>query len=99
MNAIPPVGGTRSPAAAVALAVHDALWESGDVEGRNLALERRYAGGRSDLLAAMAEELARLQVDVIVAAGRPAGEAARKARALGSALPQALLLRADEVIQ
>ena len=47
--------------------------------GKNILLEPRYAGGRADRLAAMAEELVRLKVDVILAGGQPAREAALRA--------------------
>src|SRR5262245_51872495 len=46
-----------------------ALRELGYVEGQNLAIEYRYAGGRDDQLPALATELVRLKVDVIVVAG------------------------------
>jgi putative tryptophan/tyrosine transport system substrate-binding protein len=55
------------------------LREAGYVEGENIVIERRYADGRPDRLAAMAAELVRLKVDVILAAGQPSREAARKA--------------------
>ena len=51
----------------------------GYVEGENIVIERRYADGRPDRLAAMADELVRLKVDVILAGGQPSREAARKA--------------------
>jgi putative ABC transport system substrate-binding protein len=57
----------------------EGLREAGYVVGRNIALEPRYADGRADRLAAMAEELVRLKVDVILAGGQPAREAARRA--------------------
>ena len=57
------------------------LREGGYVEGQNIVIERRYAGGNGALLAASAAELVRLKVDAIVAGGQPAREAARKATA------------------
>lgn len=45
------------------------LAELGYVEGRNLVVERRYAGGAIDKLPALARELAALKLDVIVAIG------------------------------
>ena len=48
-------------------------------EGRNILIERRYADGRPDRLAAMAAELVRMQVDVILTAGQPPREAVRQA--------------------
>jgi len=55
------------------------LREAGYVEGQNIAIERRYADGDAGRLAASAQELVRLKVDVILAGGQPAREAARKA--------------------
>jgi putative ABC transport system substrate-binding protein len=51
----------------------------GWIEGKNLVVERRYTGGRSDHLKALAEELTRLKVEVIVAEGTLAGLAAKNA--------------------
>jgi len=55
------------------------LHELGYVEGQNILIERRYADGRPERLAAMAEELVRMKVDVILAGGQPPREAAREA--------------------
>ncbi len=57
------------------------LREAGYVEGENIVIERRYADGDPDKLAAMAAELVRLKVDVLLAGGQPPREAARKATA------------------
>ena len=57
------------------------LREGGYVEGQNVVIERRYAGGDAVLLAALAAELVRLKVDAILAGGQAAREAARKATA------------------
>src|SRR5215813_8499202 len=58
----------------------DGLRETGYVEGRNLAIEYRWAEGQNDRLPALAAELVRRQVSVIVTAGStPATLAARKA--------------------
>jgi ABC-type uncharacterized transport system substrate-binding protein len=46
-----------------------ALRELGYVEGQNIATEYRYAEGKLDRLPALAAELVRLNVDIIVAAG------------------------------
>jgi putative ABC transport system substrate-binding protein len=54
--------------------------ELGYVEGKNLVVEWRFADSNSERLSGMAEELVRLNVDVIVAAGgAPAIGAAQKA--------------------
>ena len=60
-------------------AFEQSLRALGYVEGQSIAIERRYADGRADRLAALADELVRLKVDVILAGGQPAREAARKA--------------------
>jgi putative ABC transport system substrate-binding protein len=55
------------------------LRELGWVEGRNIAIEFRYAEGRADRLPGLAEELVRLKVDVITAVPTPAAQAAKNA--------------------
>ncbi|MSQ71519.1 MAG: ABC transporter substrate-binding protein [Betaproteobacteria bacterium] len=55
------------------------LRELGYVEGRNLSFEWRFAHNQPELLAPLAAELARLNVDVIVTMGSPATLAAQKA--------------------
>src|SRR5262245_9469055 len=45
------------------------LNQTGYIEGRNLVIEYRWAGNQADRLPALAAELVRLQVTVIVAAG------------------------------
>jgi len=51
----------------------------GYIVGKNLVIERRSAGGRADLLAAMAVELASLKVEAIVAVATQSTAAAQKA--------------------
>jgi putative ABC transport system substrate-binding protein len=60
-------------------AFHDGLRETGYVEGRNLTIEYRWAEGRNDRLPALAAELVRRQVTVIVSTSTPAVLAARTA--------------------
>src|SRR6266550_4966685 len=55
------------------------LRELGYVEGQNFVLEGRYYGDRIERLPALAAELVQLKVDVIVAGGPPAPEAAHRA--------------------
>ena len=50
-------------------AIRLALRELGYVEGQNIAIEYRYAEGKFDRLPALAAELVRLKVDIIVVAG------------------------------
>ena len=60
-------------------AVKEGLRELGYVEGKNIVIEWRQAEGKLDRLAAFADELVRLKVDVILSAGSTATRAARKA--------------------
>jgi putative ABC transport system substrate-binding protein len=55
------------------------LRDIGLVDGQNVVIEPRVASGRADLLAAYADELIRLPVEVIVAVGSAATLAARNA--------------------
>ena len=53
--------------------------ELGWVEGRNFALEYRWAGGSTERLSELANELVRLKVDVIVSHNTPGPLAAKQA--------------------
>jgi putative ABC transport system substrate-binding protein len=55
------------------------LRDLGWMEGQNLIVERRFANGRTDLLRPLAEELVRLKVEIIVAEGTIATQAAKNA--------------------
>jgi putative ABC transport system substrate-binding protein len=62
-------------------AFRETLRELGYVEGRNIALEYRWADGRYDRLPGLTTELVRLQVDVIFSAwSTPVALATKKAR-------------------
>ena len=50
-------------------AFRQGLRELGYVEGKNIVIEYRYAEGKRDRLPALAAELVRLNVDIIVSAG------------------------------
>ena len=60
-------------------AFRQGLRELGYVEGKNIVIEWRYAEGKLDRLPALAAELVRLKVDVIVTAGPTATRAAKEA--------------------
>lgn len=60
-------------------ALREGLRELGYREGRNILFEVRIAHGKPDPLDAMAAELVRLKVDVIVAFQTPAVQAAKRA--------------------
>jgi len=82
--------GYLSLEAPLSSAESDSLWATlrarGWVEGRNLVIERRYTNGRAELLQPMAEELVRLNVELIVANGTV------PSRSSGSALVKVMWL-------
>lgn len=57
----------------------EVLREIGYVEGQNLVVERRYAEGRPERLGALAAKLVQRRVDILVAVGAVAVQAAREA--------------------
>jgi putative ABC transport system substrate-binding protein len=69
----------RTPDGAPPRALREALRELGYVEGQNIVYEARFAEGKFERLPDLAMELVRLKVDVIVAQGGKATEAARQA--------------------
>jgi len=70
---------TRESVEQVHVAFLEALRQLGWVEGKNLVIEYRWADGRVDRLPALAAELVRLEVDLIVAPGTSAALAAKNA--------------------
>ncbi len=56
----------------------EGMRELGHVEGKNLAIEWRFADGKSERLPGFATELVNLKVDVIVTAGTAATSSAQK---------------------
>ena len=82
---VPRIGylGANSPAANVERieAFRQGLLELGYVEGKNIVIEWRSAEGTLDHLPALAAELVRLKVDVIVTGGSPTTRAAQEATA------------------
>jgi putative ABC transport system substrate-binding protein len=71
----------------------EGLRELGYVEGRNVTIEYRWGANAADL-PAMAADLARLKVDVIVSSGYPANKAAKDAT---STIPIVMATSGDAV--
>jgi putative ABC transport system substrate-binding protein len=97
--AMPLIGylSSRSPADATTLLVafQKGLGEAGYVEGQNLAIEYRWAEGQYDRLPALAADLVRLGVAVLVTTG---GEpSALAAKAATSAIPIVFTAGGDPV--
>jgi putative tryptophan/tyrosine transport system substrate-binding protein len=80
---VPRIGYLETTPSSTSSARHEAfrqgLRELGYVEGKNIVIEWRYAEGKLDRLPALAAELVRLKVDVIVTGGRTATHAAKEA--------------------
>ena len=72
------VAGPPTPEAATHKAFRQALSERGWIEGRNLALDFRWADNRYDRLPTLAAELVTLKPDVIFAVAAPAIRAAAR---------------------
>src|SRR5215469_5437061 len=72
-SAMPVIGylhsGSPSPYAHLVVAFHQGLKEAGAVEGKNVAIEYNWAEGRYDRLPALAADLVRRHVTLIVAQG------------------------------
>jgi putative ABC transport system substrate-binding protein len=74
------LGSLESPETRASLdAFRQGLRERGYVEGQNIVIEYRAADGKIERLPALATELARLKVDLIVAGSTPGARAARQA--------------------
>jgi len=75
-------------------AFRQGLREIGWIEGQNIVIEYRFAEGKFDRLPALAAELVRLRVDLIVAAPTPAAAAAKNAT---GTIPIVMTVVADPV--
>jgi putative ABC transport system substrate-binding protein len=73
------VGASPSASLARTDAFRQGLRELGHVERKNIVIEWRYAEGKSDRLPALAAELVRLKVDIIVSSGATPTRAAKEA--------------------
>jgi putative ABC transport system substrate-binding protein len=76
-------------------AFQQGLRELGYAEGKNVAIERRFADGKLDRLPDLATELVRLKVDIIVAAG--SNLAVRAAKQATSTIPIVIIIASDPV--
>ena len=73
---------TSSPETPWTAAFVQRLRELGWIEGRNIAIEYRWAEGRDERFAEIAAEFIRLKVDVILTYATPSSIAAKKATAV-----------------
>ena len=76
-------------------AFRQGLRELGYVEGKNIVIERRFAEGKLDRLPALAAELVRLKVDIIVSAGPVATRAAKEAT---NAIPIVMMTNEGDLV-
>ena len=88
------LGASTAAAAPWMDAFRQGLRELGYVEGKNVALEIRAGEAKPDRLSAMAAELVRLKVDIIVAGGSAAVHAVKEAT---STIPIVMRYDADPV--
>jgi putative tryptophan/tyrosine transport system substrate-binding protein len=89
-------GGSSDAFAYLLTAIRRGLRESGYIEGRNVAIEYRWAEYRNDRVPALAEDLVRQQVDVIVANGG-GGYVAKAAKAATATIPIVFTTNLDPV--
>lgn len=87
-------GGSPKSHAKVLEAFREGLREHGWVEGRNIALELRWAEGDMTRVPALAEELVRTKPDVILTAAQPVNLAMKKAT---STIPIVMAAGSDPV--
>jgi putative tryptophan/tyrosine transport system substrate-binding protein len=87
--------GARSAASGTGLArLRQELRALGYVEGKNIVFDSRYADNQLDRLPALADELVRIKVDVLVAADTPEALAAKNAT---KTIPTGFVIGGDPV--
>ena len=79
-------------------ALGQGLKELGYFEGANLAVDRRYADGRAERLAALAAELVKSRPDVICAPTTPAAHAVKEAAAAASSPVPIVIISASDPV-
>jgi putative ABC transport system substrate-binding protein len=89
-------GGAADPSGEIRQAFREGLRDLGWIEGQNILVEERYANGQYDRLPALAAELVKLNVHVIVATSTPEIRAARQAT---STIPIVMVIGADPVAE
>jgi putative ABC transport system substrate-binding protein len=100
--------GSTSADAALLAGLRDGLAEQGYVEGQNVTIEYRYAGGRYDALPALARDLVSRSVNLIIAApsspaalaliiAAPSSPAALAAKSVTDKIPIVFFLGVDVV--
>src|SRR5437763_6929921 len=97
-KALPVIGFLGNATAALTpwiTAFHRGLDEMGYIEGKNVAVEYRWAESRYDRLPGLAADLVVRKVDVIVAAGSPGIQAAKSAT---STIPIVSIGPGDELV-
>jgi putative ABC transport system substrate-binding protein len=75
-------------------ALRAGLRDLGYAEGRNIFIEFRWAEGKYDRLPSLADELVRLNVDVLITAGTPGTRAAKRAT---SRIPIVMAVSGDAI--
>jgi putative ABC transport system substrate-binding protein len=75
-------------------AFREGMRDHGYIEGKNIVIEQRWASGHYDELPALADELVRLNVDIIVTSATPGALAAKRAT---NTIPIVIASSADPV--
>src|SRR6476620_9916269 len=85
---------TASGSAVLVDAFRQELSKLGWIEGKNIAIEYRFAEGKNDRVPELAADLVRLKVDLIVATATPVAVAAKSATAT---IPTVMISAGDPV--
>jgi putative ABC transport system substrate-binding protein len=88
---IPPTGDNPDP---LGDAFRQGLRELGYIEGKNIVIAQRYAGGQGDIIPALVAELIQLKVDLLVVASSPVIRAAKQAT---QTIPIVIITQVDPV--